>query len=717
MNLPTKLEIEQRLNTKLLGVTDAAIMLGVVNSELLQIIAEKKFECGSTYFEIGKDLQRFGKGKPGYPYMFSQKKIEELNLKYDSLTAIRKEINRSESEIMTLISYIDPDTLSKIRLSTRKWDKEWFFRNIDRLEQTKFEKSSVRNNTHKVSTDYFFEHLDKKLQNDIRNFRKYRLKNHGISFDGVDYVKSKINKKSTADFQIARLMRNLYKMKCYRAGINPNDAEYKAKLETAMANGDPLPTSHDAHFQRLNLSEAQLMKETIFDVRTLDEADKANLFIGLSETTQLNVIQILRPFLYYQLMLEEEAYFTALEDSMSEGGDTSFDSEKEWKRIKLMKKRFERFLKQNVNQRPVATQPRRKVFATRKQLVDVFVKVSNLSATPLVNLQRACQILMGFLTGIRPIELVDIEIDKHLDVESDPNHVDFGYLRKYKIKVSGDDAKYVRTTLDDPQGWGRMWITNEIAKGGYSPSPDYGTLIVPRLIDFINLYLRKLYEKAPSTKGKGYLFRSSSYIMNPMARYSSPKTLTSWIFKVRNQFEGILSNEEAGNFSYYETRHTVNNTIVNRTIYPDPQINEWKRRVAEVHCRHSMEDRDPHAKSQVNVEYYQEKTPLKYYYLVLKHALDFPFNKEELLKWEETYYPSGVEQSLDEQTTDNIDASHSNNDQSEDVLEMISKLEDKLNTLRVPHQAKRVLGLEKEQRLIALTETKKALDSLKKVEK
>lgn len=714
MNLPTKLEIEQRLNTKLLSVTDAATMFGVVNSELLQIIAEKKLERGSAYFEIGKDLQRNDKGKPGYlPYMFSQEKIEELNLKYDSLTAIREDLNRSESNIMTLISYIDQNTLSKIRLSTRKWDKEWFKHNIDRLEQIQFEKSSIRNDTEKVSTDYFFEHLDEELQNDIRNFKNYRLKNYGISFDGVDYVKSKINKESTADFQIARLVRNLYKMKCYRAEINPNTDEYRENLEVALDNGGPLPTGNVAHFRRLSASEEQKMKETTFNVRTLNEIDKEHLFIGLSETTQLSVIHNLRPFLYYQLMLEEDAYHTALETSLSEGVDASFDSTNEWTRIKLMKKRFERFLKQNINQHPVAKQPRRKVFATRKQLVDLFVKVASLSSTTLVNMQRACQILMGFLTGIRPIELLDLEIDKHLDVENDPNHHEFGYLRKYKIQISGDEAKYARTTLDDPQGWGRMWITNEIAKGGYSPSPDYGTLIVPRLIDFLNLYLRKLYEKGPSTKGKGYLFRTSKYMKNPKAKYSSPKALTSWIFKFRNQFEGILSRDEVDNFSYYETRHTVNNIIVNRTTYPDPQINEWKRRVAEVHCRHSMEDGDPHAKSQVNVEYYQEKTPLKYYYLVLKYSLDFPFNKEELLEWEKTYYPSGVEQPLDEQPSNFIDVSQSNDENSEDVLEMIAKLEDKLNILRVPHQAKRIFGLVKEARLIALTETKRTLDSLK----
>lgn len=38
----TKLELEKQLNTELLSVTEAAKLLGVVNSELLQIIADKK---------------------------------------------------------------------------------------------------------------------------------------------------------------------------------------------------------------------------------------------------------------------------------------------------------------------------------------------------------------------------------------------------------------------------------------------------------------------------------------------------------------------------------------------------------------------------------------------------------------------------------------------------------------------------------------------------
>lgn len=137
----------------------------------------------------------------GFPLLFSKTKLEEINLNFDSLTAIREELNRSEKNIMTLISYIDQETIFEIRLSTRKWNKAWFRHNINLLEERRYNVSFNRNDEEKVSTDYYFGLLDANLQDDINKFKSYRLKTKGFLSMVLIMLKQKSIKRQQPTFR------------------------------------------------------------------------------------------------------------------------------------------------------------------------------------------------------------------------------------------------------------------------------------------------------------------------------------------------------------------------------------------------------------------------------------------------------------------------------------------------------------------------------------
>lgn len=115
---------------------------------------------------------------------------------------------------------------------------------------------------------------------------------------------------------------------------------------------------------------------------------------------------------------------------------------------------------------------RKKVFLYPLQIIDMFEAV--LSHSTLKNpLRCAVQLMIGFFAGVRVDEMRLLRIE----------HFEIG--------------KNTGLLLQDDDGYGKLHILAEISKGGYSPSPAYGTLIVPRLRVLINTYLSTIYESYP----------------------------------------------------------------------------------------------------------------------------------------------------------------------------------------------------------------------------
>ncbi|MBT2636434.1 hypothetical protein [Bacillus sp. ISL-39] len=707
--LPSQEELEVQLQTSLLGLAEAARQTGINHVTLTELLEADRIprDC---YYVRGVDVITKAHS---FTYLFHKDKFFNFMNKFSTLTSISKELNVSKDLLSKLLStQLDEDQLSKVKLHLQHWDREWIKQNYLKLINNRTE--AKRGN----GTNYY-EYFSDDLQVLVDNYFEYRIKNDEITFDGVVYFSQRIKKQTTLESVKPKLVRSLYKILCGRANIK-NFWDTVGNTKT---------------YRSLTIEEESELLSVEFDPIKFDEEDAKFMVAGIeSDTYKWKIAAEMKPFLYYALMLAEDEYYKKL-DLKDAGELPDFDSMAEKEKLFRFKRRIDKALKTDIPVKPPKKMKtaHRKVFATRSQLVQTFLstltnKMSHRMRYPIKN---AVMILIGFLAGVRPVELWKLEIDKHLDIEKDPSHPDFGLLKKYRIeRISGLNADFVRTSIDDPEGWSRLWISEGISKGTYSPSPEYGTLLVPRLVNRINEYLIWLYNLSPKEyKGQGFLFRCDE--KNPFKEYAKTLSLTKWIWKVRNDFSDFLSETEIKNFSYYETRHTVNNLIVNRTLIEDKQLNDWKKRVAEVHCRHEMGDEDEKAKSRINEFHYQEDVPLWVYYSVIKESLDFPFSKTELIKWEKIHNPLGVIESLEDEPTqidsainnqellDSITKPSSDMTLSAEEQEMFNDFSEKLNQLtkeyeiiKHPVKAKNIYKLEGKERRIRLSKLKAEMAEL-----
>jgi hypothetical protein len=701
--LPSHKELEEKVGSRLLGIKDAAETVGMDPETLFRITKSGKISR-DCYYVRGIDVITRAHN---IIYLYHEENFLSLFNKYSSLTSISKELNTNQDQLWSLLNKkLNTNEIERIRLAPQHWDKDWILDNYLSLIQKRSE--DKRGNGANYS-----ELFSDELNNLIEEYFDYRLKNDEISFEGIAHFTQKFKKKSTVDDLKVKLIRYLYKILCGRAGI-----ENFWKKEGNF-------------YRSLTIEEETKLLAVVFDPLTFDEIDAKNMVAGInSENTRWKHAAEIKPFLYFALMNAEDEYYNNL-DKKDSGILSDFDGIAEKEKLFRQKRRIDKSLKTDIPVKPPkkVKSANKKVFATRIQLAEIFQKIwlNKLSHQLRSSVKCSVMILIGFLAGVRPVELWKLEIDKHLDIEKDPSHPEFGLLKKYHIKRQhGMHADFYRTSIDDPNGWSRLWVSEDISKGTYSPSPEYGTLLVPKLVDAINHYLKWVYKKSPSQfKGKGFLFRAD--VKNPFLEYSQVISLTKWIWKVKKDFTEILNEDEIKNFSYYETRHTVNNLIANRTLIDDPQLNDWKKRVAEIHCRHEIGDDNDKSKSRINEFHYQEDVPLWVYYSIIKDSLDFPFSINKLIEWEKVHNPLGVFESNDYEerkpkeekfvppTKQEINTDVLSDEQKMKINAANANLE-KLNAeyeiVKHPVKAKNKFGLEGKERRIRLSKLKQEMEQL-----
>lgn len=696
----TKEELEEQHAIKLVSFDEAQKVLGTSKTVLQGLIDNGRFKK-EEYFVCGVEVE--AKTIQGR-YYFNKDKIDQLASKYDStLSEVLKEmgVGVAISNFHKMLqNALTEEEWEEARLSQEHWNKQWLIDNFNEYSTRTLESS-------RLPVRDYMSYLDDEIQLLIEEYLEWRRKNDYISFDGVDFIKNKIKKDTQVDSQRKNLARAFYRVKCYRAGIK----DFSEK------------DGNKKQLRELSDQEIEQLVEYEFDVKTFNEEDMKNgVMPGIDGNGIYHYRLPLMGFLYFVLMKEEIQYNNNLERALAE--NNSFDSKKEWTRIKLMKARFERALKLIPKKKPKAKKEnrRKKIFARRDQVVKAFKSIyTNEPGSLRYPRKYATQIMLGFLAGIRPVEMWMLKIDEHLDVEKNTEKENYGLLKKYRIELNLEgEAEFIETSLHDPEGWGRIFISEEISKGTYSPSPEYGTLLVPRIVDIVNDYLKELYKMTPGKdKARGFLFRPKHY--NPEIHYSRPAQVVDWIPKARESFN-FLKEDEAANFSYYETRHTVNNMIVNRTWIDDKRINEWKLRVAETHCRHSMDGSDEsliRAKGETNREHYQELPPLWMYYKVLDTALNYPFDLEELFEYEEKVNPMGnksLEEELKAKDQKEVLEYEEENEQilTESIDDRLEKLKEERRILRLPGEAKKLRGLEGRERTKQLAAINKEIQLLEK---
>lgn len=199
----------------------------------------------------------------------------------------------------------------------------------------------------------------------------------------------------------------------------------------------------------------------------------------------------------------------------------------------------------------------KKVYLTRKQIIIAYNKILK---NPLShkNFENAVLWMFSCFTGVRPEEILEVKI----------SHFDLDHAKQF-LKV-------------DKDGYGVLRLPAAVTKGGYSWSHlEYGTLIVPELVEKLNKYLRKLY-KYQEAGSDGYIFRPK--LNTPNKNYSK---CPEWIKRVRETFDFLP--KESRKFVEIKTgRRSMNQIIRKQTLLDDVLLDNSRIRAAEIQMRHDM---------------------------------------------------------------------------------------------------------------------------------
>ncbi|MED3804469.1 hypothetical protein P4562_21450 [Lysinibacillus xylanilyticus] len=368
----------------------------------------------------------------------------------------------------------------------------------------------------------------------------------------------------------------------------------KAKLSSAfvLIISGRCGIEEDFHKNPLHKNKTpKTFNPDVLDLLSIRVEDSFYITSKRKGKTQINYYHHLKAFYYYLLdELEEEA----------------LDDPNDFRLFSKQKRNIEKFLnqfpKREVDLKESEINRKIKTFLTREQMV--LVKQLILEDIRSYNsIKYATMWQLASTTGVRPQEFHKLEISHfHLDCD--------GYLQT------------------DNDGWGLLSLPAEIAKQERSPSHSIYHTPIPRdTVKQLNQYISRVYMRQGEhiSRGKGYLFRKNDAL--PFYRYKKPIHF-GFINRLRSRLD-FIDDASKQDFIFKASRHSLNNTIMRTYINTDTSLNgSIKQTAADHQLRHKP------AKS-VGEEYYMADIGKEQYYQVLDATINFPWDLEELRKWEE----------------------------------------------------------------------------------
>ncbi|MGR3765256.1 DNA-directed RNA polymerase subunit alpha C-terminal domain-containing protein [Rossellomorea sp. NS-SX7] len=527
----------------LLKVEFASEILGLEKLTLRNAIIDGQLR--DYYLLVGFDvsepkMKNFG-GQMWYyfPKKWVERLAETLELKYLKDIAREQNIPYQKFKKFAHMGWLDDAKFS---------DLLWFADKVRDLLPSVIEKDLEYEEEKKVEKyrDYFSE-FNNSLQTLIDDYLLHRLSGFPITFNGEDKVKKGFAKENRPEKVKKMLSHILYKVICYRAEIN----NYTAKEWYGL--------------RYLNEEEYLKFKEVneSFDIQSFTAEDMNGVKNGIGDTTYwVNAIIYLKPLLYYVLMKKEEE----LTEEARNVGQYNFN---EWNKMMFMKSAFENALNRVPRKKPKPKKKKAKYYADQYSIAQISNALIKYQGNKLTDpLKYVTQLMIGFLAGLRADELKLIQLK------------DFWFDKKTGFLLS------------DNNGFGRLHLPEEKSKGGYGPSPVWGTYLVPRLVELINKFLRETYKKYPAAIANPnlYFFRPRQSVWILERPYKTSSYLLTWIKDAKEEgiFDAILSDEEIEELRYHDTRHTVLE-LIRRTPIDIKELKEWKHRCAQVHARHDSE--------------------------------------------------------------------------------------------------------------------------------
>jgi hypothetical protein len=587
----------------LINVEDFRSKLNMTREFLIELI-EKGIIPEEKVARVGVDIMP-KKGASTAGHYFHKNWAE--NFKREDVGYTLKEISKLlgiNYGWLRDVSSNKQELIADARISRYFWNIDWFKENLsDLYEKTYSQRGQVRKSE-------FYDLLSEEQQQWIEGYLKRRVDGEGIRVGRkLEWSKKPAKPEKTIEQWRKDLSKIFYKIICGRAGI-----EKYYELERA------------GKYKDLTEVEKELFEKEkeYFLVTDFRPGDIAKIKIGYKDTTFAALVEsVLTPFLYYVLNKLKEDWVELKQEFKSRRADISKDDVDNAKEIY---EDFEISLETSLSKTP----PKRIETAEEDERLSVFLNHEQILLAKNVlrdadfhaPMKRTIVFMFGSLVGIRPDEFAHLKIENFkLDPETK-------LLKRYKFDFEIED--FVELKPDHPEyhnGYGRCWIVYN--KGGYSKShPILGTLIVPRLANYINLYLENvLYKKNPSSRGYGFLIRPR--VQLPIRPYSA-QGIARWLSGFSTEEFSFLSDEPVDqafpdktprrSFKYYDSRHTVYNLIIKTNVSElDDKI---KERAAQIHARHDVKMKQGNT-GRTN---YTEEISIKDYYTAIDKTINFPWD-------------------------------------------------------------------------------------------
>lgn len=605
--LPTFEEYE-RMYGKLMNFDQTRKKLGIDKSVLKELILAGLVP--KHYVQVNVDIQP-KIGAPTAIYYFSEEWVQTQGRK--SIGWTLKEIAEELGlNYRWLIDVSGKGYLNQGRIGRYLWNINWFKNNIAEVK----EKSYSAKGQH--STSSFFEILTDEQKKWINSYLSLRASGKGIRIGNkVEWKKKPAKVEKTISKWRNDLSVLFYKIICGRCGIENYEV-----------------MERPGRYRALSAEEVEIFNPKIFKVTDFSPKDIDFVGTGYKPTTfSLISESILKPFLYYVVAqlkmnwIEMKQSFGGLRTGLTDEQKEILDDTKDF--YETLETSIEMSFAQVPDRQEALKEidddnKRPAVYLTREQ-----INCARSSLRKNINfhepLKRSLVFIFGCLVMIRPEELAMLKITNfELDDETK-------LLKRYRFdpdkKFANDKyGDLVEMKPDDPDyedGWARLFIT--YSKGNYSPSHEkLGTLIVPRLASYVNMYLSLVYKENPKEIGNGYFIRPEN--MLPARSYNG-RSIAQWLSRYSSNHFTFLSEEDRKVFKYYDVRHTGYNLLIKGKV-PGMDF-EIKERAAQIHARHDIFMKSGNS----GRRNYTDEISMRDYFTVIDEVLNFPWQQNKLKQW------------------------------------------------------------------------------------
>lgn len=510
-------------------------------------------------------------------------------------------------------------------------DENWFEENFPRIRASQKEKSIIKR---VESMGYTFgpDFLFKQHKNSeeillwIDKYATHKVNGGSVNVGGkITKIKKPAKPERTYERIHKSLIRICFKIVCGRCNI-------KDYWKVDSGRGYFLSEEEQKCF------DPSVFKVTDFNIADIDYIRK-----GLKDTFFYDAIEMyLKPFIWF-VFAEEKAVFRQKKRKLLEAGTISDLDREEINRLNdlldLQEDDLQHAFSSTPQHRPEVRDEDKKmsVHLTREQILMALQRIYGMNFEQSTGrgsrgirnpLKQATCFFLGCQTGIRNDEARNLLItDFELNKEGLLQRFEYDPSREWVTDHLGlvGPSKPTESHL----GYGLLKIRREIAKGGWGPSPTWGTYLSPGLVTMINSHLTSLYKTAPNLVGKGYFFRTDTF--NPDSMHKS-RELTWWLSHYKKSIVGFLPEKALHHFSYYDVRHTIADLILNHT-HVEERLVPYLERVGELHIRHDMQNSGS-GKSLIK-KHYAGSAGAHEYFQILMEANDYPLN----LKGERTNAP------------------------------------------------------------------------------